>query len=94
MPDHIAYQMAWLRELGYIACPSLDFDLASNRIEISYQRAEPLTWTVFQEAMQSLEAKRRLEPSPLLLPAWFPDPLRPLAEQWARDTGFDGVIYD
>jgi hypothetical protein len=84
--------MAWIRQLGY-TCSNTDIDLASNKMELSYQRAEPLTWEIYSEAMDRMVQERQASATPLVLPTWFPEPLRPLAEQWAREHGWEGVVY-
>lgn len=83
-----------MRGLGYQR-NKLELSLDMYKIESGYTRPEPLTWEMFQQAMDQLERGRwQAELSPLVLPHWLPEPLRPLAEQWAREHGWDGVVYD
>lgn len=80
-----------MRELGY-RFTGLDYRRAWSVIEVSYERAEPLTWKAIDELLEQMYPAQA-GPAPLVLPTWLPPELRPLAESWAREHGWAGVVY-
>lgn len=95
LPDELFEQDAFMRGLGYQRT-KLELNVDTSKIESSYTRADkpPLTWQEVFAGMERLVADRRITLGPLLLPHWLPEPLRPVAELWAREHEWDGVVYD
>jgi len=49
--------------------------------------------TDLDRLVDAVEASAPLAPRWLVLPDWFPDSQRGLADRWALDHGWDGVLY-
>lgn len=95
LPDAVFRQDAWMRSLGYRNELFTIDPAAPDTMHVYYRRVDdkPLTWADINEAIGDLAGCCRTEPSLLVLPGWFPDKLRPVAAQWAREHGWEGVVY-